>query len=35
MLEASRVLNISRNTIQLNLKKDRVHSSGYRFKYCD
>ena len=33
--EASRKLNIPRNTIQLNLKKDRIHSSGYRFEYVD
>ena len=33
--EASRKLGIPRNTIQLNLKKDRVHSSGYRFEYCN
>ncbi|MEH7612045.1 hypothetical protein [Gottfriedia acidiceleris] len=32
--EASRILNIPRNTIQSYLKNEKQHSSGFYFKYC-
>ncbi len=31
--EASRILNIPRNTIQLYLKNEKQHSTGFYFKY--